>query len=87
MHLLRVLWFFVAHYDIELIPKHIPGIVNCTADHLSRHNMQCFFSLNPQASATPTPIPQSLQELLTIPGLDWTSASFKQLFVTTIKEV
>ena len=83
MHLLRVLWFFVGHYDIELITKHIPGVVNRTADHLSRHNMQCFFSLNPQASAASTP----LQALLAIPGLDWTSSSFTQLFNTTIKEV
>ena len=87
MHLLRVLWFFIAHYDIELIPKHIPGVVNRTADHLSRHNMQCFFSLNPQASAASTPVPPSLQALLAIPGLDWTSSSFTQLFNTTIKEV
>ena len=87
MHLLRVLWFFIAYYDIELIPKHIPGVVNCTANHLSRHNMQCIFSLNPQASATSTPIPPSLQALLMIPGPDWTSSSFKQLFITTIKEV
>ena len=35
MHLLRVLWFFIAHYDIELLPKHIPDVANCTADHLS----------------------------------------------------
>ena len=43
MHLLRVLWFFIAHYDIELLPKHIPGVANCSADHLSRGNMQYFF--------------------------------------------
>ena len=57
MHLLRVLWFFIAYYDIELIPKHILGVSNRTADHLSRKNMQYFFSLNPQASAVSTPIP------------------------------
>ena len=44
MHLLRVLWFFIAHYDIELLPKHIPGVANYSADHLPRDNMQCFFS-------------------------------------------
>ena len=43
MHLLRVLWFFIAHYDIKLLPKHIPGVANCTADHLSRDKIQCFF--------------------------------------------
>ena len=84
MHLLRVLWFFVAYYNIELIPKHIPGVSNCTADHLSRNNLQYF---NPQASAVSTPIPPSLLTLVTIPGPDWTSSSFKQLFNITIKEV
>ena len=87
MHLLRVLWFFIAHYDIELLPKHIPGVANCSADHLSRDNIKCFFSLNPQAPATSTPVPPSLQTLLTVPGPDWTSSNFKQLFNITIQEV
>ena len=39
MHLLCVLWFFIAHYDIELLSKHIPGAANCTADHLSQNKM------------------------------------------------
>ena len=43
MHLLCVLWFFIAHYDIELLPKHIPAVATCTADHLSLDKMQCFF--------------------------------------------
>ena len=45
MHLLRILWFFIAHYDIELLSKHIPGVANCSANHLSRDNMQYFFLL------------------------------------------
>ena len=45
MYLLRVLWFCIAYYDTELIPKHnIPGMSNCMADYLSRHNMQRFFN-------------------------------------------
>ena len=27
-----------------LLPKHIPGVANCTVDHLSQDEMQCFFS-------------------------------------------
>ena len=38
MHLLCVLWFFIAHYDIELLPKHIPGVANYLADYLSKDN-------------------------------------------------
>ena len=86
MHLLRCLWFFVAHYDIMLMPEHIAGADNCTADHLSRNNMHTFFSINSQASTTPTPVSPLLQELLTPPGPDWTSKTFKQLFLSIIRE-
>ena len=44
MHLLRILSFFTAYYDIELIAAHIPGVANATADHLSRNNLLLFFS-------------------------------------------
>ena len=46
MHLLRCLWFFVAHYDIMLVAEHIAGADNSTADHLSRNKMHAFFSIN-----------------------------------------
>ena len=85
MHLHHVLWFFISHYDIELLPKHIPGVVNCSADHLLRDNMKCFFSLNPQAPTTSTLVPPSLQALLTILRPDWTSSNFKQLFNVTVQ--
>ena len=50
-----------------LMPEHIAGADNCTADHLSRNNMHTFFSINSQASTTPTPVSPLLQELLTPP--------------------
>ena len=65
MHLLCRLWFFVAHYNIVLMSEHIAGEDNCTADHLSRHNMHSFFSINPQASPIPTPVSPLLLQLLT----------------------
>ena len=34
---------FVAYYDIDIAATHIPGVANCTADHLSRNNMSQFF--------------------------------------------
>ena len=86
MHLLRCLWFFVAHYNIVLMSEHIAGVNNCTADHLSRYHMHNFFSINPQASPIPTPVSPLLLQLLTPSGPDWTSATFKQLFRSIINE-
>ena len=43
MHLLCCLWFFVAHYDLDLVVKHIPGVANSIADDLSSNNMHSFF--------------------------------------------
>ena len=40
MHLLRTLWFFIAHFDICINIEHIPGVRNEVADMLSRDNMQ-----------------------------------------------
>ena len=86
MQLLRSLWFFVAHYDIHIICEHIAGSSNIAADHLSRNNISSF-SLYPQASLIPTPLPLSLLQIVTIPGPDWTSMDFTLLFSSTILEV
>ena len=86
MHLLRSLWFFVAYYDIHLIATHIPGVANLTADCLSRCQMQLFFTINPQTSMEPTPLPPSLLQIIVPPGMDWTSPHFHQLFTTIIKK-
>ena len=87
MQLLRSLWFFVAYYDIELTCIHIMGAANTTADHLSRNNMSCFFSLNPQASLLPTPLPRPLLQIATVDSPDWTSPDFRELFKATITKV
>ena len=43
MQLLRSLWFFTAHYEIDLACTHIAGVANTTADRLSRNNNALFF--------------------------------------------
>ena len=86
MHLLRCLWFFVAYYDIHLVATHISGVANLTADSLSRSQMQLFFTLNPQASPDPTPLPPPLLQIITPSGADWTSPHFHLLFTTTINK-
>ena len=88
MHLLRCLWFFVAHFDIDVRCKHIAGVDNSTADCLSRGNMHSFFFLlHPQATRQPTPLPPPLLQILAVGGPDWTSPQFRQLFTATIKMV
>lgn len=87
MHLLRTLWFFVAHFDVSINIEHVPGIHNGVADTLSRNNTQQFFLLNPQADLLPTPIPQELQQILSVSIPDWTSRRFSQLFSVTISKV
>ena len=87
MHLLRSLWFFVAHFDIDVKCKHIAGVNNSTADYLSRGNLHSFFHLHPQAAQQPTPLPPPLLQILATGGPDWTSPLFRQLFTTTLEMV
>jgi len=77
MHLLRCLWFFVAHYDIKLIPQHIPGVTNTTADNLSRCHMYSFLLQNPHASLTPSVIHPAIWQIISPRGLDRTLLQFK----------
>ena len=87
MHLLRSLWFFTAHYDVDLVCEYIVGVANTTADHLSRNNNSLFFSQNTDASLLPTPLPAPLLQITNIQGPDWTSAHCSQLFISTINTV
>ena len=87
MQLLRWLWFPVAHYDIHLIPEHIPGVANKTADHLSRCHMDHFFLQNAHASPTPSVIHPAILEIMKPQGLDWTSQPFQELFYAITNEV
>ena len=85
MHLLRTLWFFVAHFDITVKIEHIAGVLNGAADTLSRDNMHQFFLRHPQVQLLPTPVPEELVQAISVAPPDWTSATFNQLF-NTIKQ-
>jgi len=80
MHLLWGLWFFVAYFDIDIKCRHIAGVANRTADYLSRGNLHLFFSLHPQASSQPSPIPPPLLQIIAAGGPDWTSLWFQFYF-------
>ena len=87
MNLLRCLWFFTAYYNISLLCEYIAGVTNELANHISHGNLSSFFAYKPQANPAPTSVPPSLQQLLVLPGSDWTLRAFKQLFKSAINEV
>ncbi len=84
MHLLRSLWFFVAHYDISVSIEYIAGAANQIADQLSRYNMQTFFCSNSQISFLPTPFPAGLLQIVAASG---PSPTFRGSFSDIITRV
>ena len=80
MHLMRSLFFIVAHYQISLRACHVPGAQNGIADAISRDNLSLFFSLLQAADPTPTHLPELLVALLVTEQPDWTSTAWPQLF-------
>ena len=84
MHLLRCLHFFTAHFKISLQAVHIAGVDNIAADALSRNKPDVFWSCSPQASPAPSVIPQSLLEMLLHHQPDWTSSSWRRMFLSSL---
>ena len=87
MHLLRSLWFFIAHFDIAITATHLPGVMNTTADHLSRGKLKSARQSNPALSAQSTHLPPSISHIVSPQGLDWTSPEFLQLFQETLSSL
>ena len=57
--LLRIFVIFCVDLDIEVRSRHIPGIVNSSADALSRGKLALFRRLNPDAVSDPVFLPNS----------------------------
>lgn len=79
-HLIKCLFFWEATFDFEHNSEHIAGSLNTTADALSRNRLDLFFSLNPQAKAAATPIPNPVLAVLLDSKLQWTSPNWERLF-------
>ena len=80
-HLLRCLFFLEARYKFQAVAAHVPGVQNTLADALSRDNVPLFFCLAPQASRTPSPIPEELVNTLVTPR-HWTHDTWISWFST-----
>ena len=61
MHLLRCMFFFMAHFQFEYHAPHLPRSDNRVADAQSGSHLDIFHSLRSQV---PTAIPQALSERL-----------------------
>ncbi len=81
-HLLRCLFFLEAKYKFHAVATHVPGVQNCLADALSRDHVPLFFCLAPQASRTPSPVPEEVVRTLVTP-IDWTFETWNAWFNTT----
>ena len=86
-HLLRCLFFITATFGIMIHAVHILGVDNEGADAISRNNMHKFFRLHPQASPSPTPLPQDLVDLLIKIQPEWTSPTWRKLFKGSLQLV
>ena len=84
MHLLRCLQFFTAHFQIIIEAHHIAGVDNNAAYALSRNKLDVFLSCSPQAAPSPSPIPQSLLDMLLHNKPDWMSPSWRRMFLCTL---
>ena len=60
MVLLRVLVLSCLRHNIIFQARHIPGLINSSADYISRSQVTKFKELSPEADQLPTPIPENL---------------------------
>lgn len=72
MQLTRCLSFLAAKWEFHLRAEHIRGVDNILADALSRNNLPLFRVLHPQASPSPSVIPEQVLDLLMLREPDWT---------------
>ncbi len=87
MHLMRCLFFMLAHHNMSIIGQHIPGVENRAADALSRNDVNLFFSQVPSAKREPSVIPPELLQLLVFGQCDWMSENWTALWKSFLRRV
>jgi len=71
MQLLRCLFFLEAHFQFQLSAYHLPGILNDSADDLSRNHLSSFQTKMPMADTYHSSIPPSLLQWLLHPAVQF----------------
>lgn len=87
MHLMRSLFFFLAHHKVVLSAEHLPGVMNGAADALSRDNEKLFHTQVPNAQDRATYIHPDLIRALVLQRPDWTSRSWTELLKSIFQKV
>jgi len=76
MHLLRCMWFFVAHFDIRVVAEHLAGKDNTIADQISGNDITQMRRIHAGLSRWPTLVPTPILHMISPKGLDWVSLHF-----------
>lgn len=63
---------------------HVAGSLNLAADALSRNKLSLFLHSNPQAAKGPSQVPDLLVDMLIRQRPDWTSDSWRTMFVYSL---
>ena len=76
MHLMRSLFFILAHFNMQITAQHVPGVENGAADALSRNDAASFLAQVPSAHREPSTIPAQLLQMLVHSQHDWMSQNW-----------
>lgn len=85
MQMLRCIFFVAALFEFTIRAVHIPWDQNTAADAISRNNRSLFFLQVPATNPFPTPVPQTLIELVILQQPDWLSLDWSCLFRSCLK--
>ena len=79
MHLIHLLVFFAARFNLWFMASHIPGKQSILADALSINNVSLFLLQVPQTAPQGAYLSPSLVDLLTL-NIPWTSTNWTKQF-------
>ena len=79
MHLIHLLVFFAARFNLWFMASHIPGKQNILADALSINNVSLFLLQFPQTAPQGAYLSPSLVDLLTL-NIPWISTNWTKQF-------
>ena len=84
MNMLRCFSFYAAYFKFVYRAEHVPGVLNTTADAISRNNISLFLSFLPQSPRLP--IPQAVVDLPVHKRPDWGSHDWTRLFKASLRK-